>query len=84
MKRAICKDEEEIEATIIYFDFEKDFPQLGCTWICDAGGDAFTDCDWEADDLNDLVRSKIDSLYQEDCDEDDYDYVQGLVEAWGL
>lgn len=85
MKKVIWKDDEEGEAVIIYFNFEKDFPQLGCTWICIAGGDRFTDCDWQVDDeLNDIIKSKIENLYQEECGAKDYDYVQGLVEAWGL
>ena len=44
MKKVIWKD-DCLKATIIYFDF----PQLGCNWICDAGG--YTDCYCEVDGL---------------------------------
>lgn len=84
MKKVFWK-EEGCDTTTIYFDFEKDFPHLGCEWICDAGGIAFTDCDLEVDDETDnIIKSKIDSLYHKDCDEEDYEYVQGLVKEWGL
>ena len=81
MKRVIIKGEPE--STIIYFDFEKDFPQLGCKWICDAGG--YTDCDYFVDATDcEYIEKMIDELYQEECDDSDYEYVSSLVEAWGL
>lgn len=56
MKRVIIKGNPE--STIIYFDFEKDFPQLGCKWFCDAGG--HTDCDIYTDgDLEEYIDSLV-------------------------
>ena len=83
MKKVIWK-ENDCEAVAIYFDYEKDFPQLGSKWICETCGDAFTDCDCYADSLINLIESKIDTLYHAECDENDYEHVAGLVEGWGL
>lgn len=73
----------------IYFDFEKDFPMLGCTFIDDAGGFTdcygFADCDGTAEaEWIESVEEKIANLPHESCDHYDYEYVRGLVEAWGL
>lgn len=85
MKKVIWTGEEDLMDAIIYCDYEKDFPQLGSKWICRTEGDAFTDCDWDVDDATDeYTRNEINSRYHEECDEEDYEYVRGLVEAWGI
>lgn len=81
MKKIVLRRDDGVNN--IYFDFEKDFPMLGCTFIDDAGG--FTDCDGTADaEWIESVEEKIANLPHESCDHYDYEYVRRLVEAWGI
>ena len=81
MKKIVLRRDDGVNN--IYFDFEKDFPMLGCTFIDDAGG--FTDCDGTADaEWIESVEEKIANLPHESCDQYDYEYVRRLVEAWGI
>ena len=46
MKKIIIKGETENRS--LYFDFRKDFPQLGCDYIEEGGyTDADADADWD-------------------------------------
>ena len=78
MKKIIIKGETENRS--LYFDFRKDFPQLGCDYIEEGG---YTDADADAD-WDEFVRTLIADEPHEECTEEDYEYVRGLVKAWGL
>lgn len=81
MKKIIISN--GIESENIYFDFENDFPQLGCEYIEQTCGNPATDVDADSDEIE-RVEALIESSHHEECDERDYEYVRGLVEAWGL
>ena len=78
MKKIIIKGETENRS--LYFGFSQDFPMLGCELIEEPG---YTDADADAD-WDESVRALIASEPHEDCTEEDFEYVQGLVKAWGL
>ena len=78
MKKSIIKGEAENHN--LYFDFRKDFPQLGCELIEEPG---FTDADADAEWFESM-QALIASEPNEDCTEEVYEYVRGLVKAWGL
>lgn len=78
MKKIIIKGETENRN--LYFDFRKDFPMLGCELIEEPG---FTDADAEAEWFESM-QALIASEPNEVCTEEDYEYVRGLVKAWGL
>lgn len=78
MKKIIIKGEAESRS--LYFDFRKDFPQLGCELIEEPG---YTDADADAEWIE-AMQALIATEPQEDCTEADYEYVRGLVQAWGL
>lgn len=71
------------ESNNIYFDFEKDFPQLGCEYIEQTCGNAVTDVDADTPEIE-RVQYLIATRTHQACDKQDYDYVRGLIEAWGL
>lgn len=78
MKKIIIKGETENRN--LYFDFRKEFPMLGCELIEEPG---FTDADADAEWIE-AMQALIASEPNEDCTEEDYECVRGLVKAWGL
>lgn len=78
MKKIIIKGETENRN--LYFDFRKDFPQLGCELIEEPG---FTEADADAEWVE-AMQALIASEPHEDCTEEDIEYVRSLVKAWGL
>ena len=70
---------DEYCSPVVYFDFAKDFPQLGVDYIEEGG---YTDADAEAE-WDEHIRSIIAADPQE-CNESDYEYIEGLIKAWGL
>lgn len=78
MKKIIIKGETENRN--LYFDFRDDFPMLGCELIEEPG---FTDSDADADWIESM-QELIASEPNEDCNDEDFDYVSSLVKAWGL
>ena len=84
MKKIIYTSNEETNE--IYFDFEKDFPVLGCKWIARTNGNPFTDCDAEADVIEDIEKliSKGGEHGVQDANETDLEYVSELIQLWNL
>ena len=78
MKKIIIKGETENRN--LYFDFRKDFPMLGCELIEEPG---FTDADADAEWFESM-QALIASEPNEDCTDEDFEYVLRLVKAWGL
>ena len=78
MKKIIIKGETENRNR--YFDIRKDCPMHGGELIEEPG---FTDADADAEWFESM-QALIASEPNEDCTEEDYEYVRGLVKAWGL
>lgn len=78
MKKIIIKGENENRN--LYFDFSDDFPMLGCELIEEPG---FTDADADAEWIEEMTEL-IASEPNEDCTDEDFEYVLRLVKAWGL
>lgn len=78
MKKIIIRGEAENHN--LYFDFNKDFPMLGCELIEEPGyTDAEADAEW-VEAMQELIATEP----HEECTEDDYEKISNLVEAWGL
>lgn len=86
MKKIIINNTEIGDA--IYFDFAEDFNELGCSWILTTAGDSITDCSDDCDsDFIDEIEAIIANYELEDHEiptERDFDYIRGLIAAWGI